>query len=51
MSCYYRRLNGCIHVYGCERFIVLAHDEVHVVNIVNEDNTCGLQVCWLRING
>ena len=29
----------------------LAHNEVHVVSVVNEDKTCGIQVCWLHING
>ena len=27
------------------------HDEVHVVIVVCEDKTCGIQVCWLNING
>ena len=31
--------------------MVLAHGEVHVVNVVNEDKTCGIQVCRLHING
>ena len=32
----------CIWLRDC---MVLAHDEIHVVNVVNEDKTCGLQVC------
>ena len=39
-----------MHIYLCESCIVLAHDEVHIVNVVNEDKLCGIQVCWLHIN-
>ena len=35
--------------------MVLAHDELRVVNVVNKDKTCVIQgsirVCWLHING
>ena len=31
--------------------MAIAHDEVHVVNVANEDIPCGTQVCWLHING
>ena len=37
-------------IYGCESCMVLAHDEVHVVNVVNEDKSCRIQVCLLYIN-
>ena len=40
-----------VKIYMVASFMVLAHDEVHVVNSVNEDKTCGIQVCWLHING
>ena len=43
-KCYYRRLYGCIDIYGCESCMVLAHDEVHVLNVVNEDKTCCIQI-------
>ena len=31
--------------------MVLTHDQLHAVNVVNEDKTCVIQVCWLHKYG
>ena len=37
-------------IYMVASFMVRAYGEEHVVNVVNDDKTCGIQVCSLHIN-
>ena len=37
-------------IYGCESCIVLAHDEVHVVNVVNEWALMWMMLLHLHVN-